>query len=57
MMKKIIAWAVLAFVVWGSISLARAWKNPFATVSAPTIIKMLPPAGEGCKDSKGCFHD
>ena len=62
-MKRILAWVVLGLAIWGVVTAAKAFKNPFAAmslsgvVSPVPVVNMLPPAHTGCKDSKDCFHD
>jgi hypothetical protein len=59
-MKRVVAWVVFGLVVWGVVTAARAYKNPFASmlvVSPVPVVNMLPPAHTGCNDSKGCFHE
>lgn len=57
-MKRVIAWVVLAGVVYGVYTVAHAFKNPWARgAQVAPIAALLPPAHAGCASSKDCFHD
>ena len=59
-MKRVIAWVVLAGVIYGVYVAAHAFKNPWAAASvlpSPAIVKLLPSTPAGCASSKDCFHD
>lgn len=57
-MKRVIAWVVLAIVIYGVYEAASTFKNPWAAgVQVAPIAALLPPASDGCASSRDCFHD
>jgi hypothetical protein len=45
-MKYLIAWSVFACLIYGGVSAATAWRNPWEARSQ--VMDMLPPASAGC---------
>lgn len=54
MMARMMAWAVLAGVVYGVYLGVSGWHSPWS-MPVPAVVHLLPAAGAGCGEA--CRHD